>query len=599
MRSKLFMVLMASAVALVPSAAPADEYDFVGYQFARDAKRDYDRGFFIGAEAWYANPKNLHFEPVISSAGGGTIGGTMLDTDFNNELSPRGFLGYKANRRIGTFTLSYWDFNEDASRFESGGIYSATASHPGRGDVTRDTFHALADVDVEYAQFDWSHDMGWGRKFAGFWGVGLQAWEIEYETQALHFDAAVPDDGIFINQFSSTKGYGGIGFVGGRYHFNKYVSAAGQLSIGFSATEQDYLYTDQNTFTGAYFAAIERQDTELTTVQYGGEASIRVRVAAGFEVDLGYRYLLFDDAIAEDQFVDDNAKFITIEQTHELGFEGPYLNMRYITGVQKVDGDGDGVLDVYDDCDDTPSGAWVNEKGCPRDLDEDGVYDGIDRCPGTAFGTRVDEFGCGVDTDGDTVPDGLDMCPNTPTCARVDGKGCPLDADGDGVSDGCDACPGTAAGRDVDSRGCENKPTDGDSDGDTVPDSRDKCPNTERGAQVDSSGCAMVVSMMVHFDTDSAEINASDMPLLDRIAAAIEADGGSFEIAGHADHRASEEYNQGLSERRAESVRQYLIDRGCSADKLVAVGYSENRPIASNDTESGMAMNRRVEIIRR
>ena len=598
MISRLMTLAVASTLALAPMAQ-ADEYDFVGYQFSKDAKRDYDRGFFIGGDAWYATAGNLHFEPVISSAGGGTIGGVLLDVDMQNEFTPRGYLGYAANRRVGTFTLSYWDYNEGESRAETGGIFVATGTHPGRGDVTRDTFEADVDLDVEYAQFDWRHDFGWGRKFAGFWGVGVTAWEVESETNTLLFDAGFPGDAVLVSDFSSTKGYGGKGIIGGRYHFNKYVSMGAQLGVGFSFTEQDYLYTDQNVLPAAYFAAIERQDTELTTMQFDGQADVTIRVAGGFSIEAGYRYLLLTDAVAKDKFVDDTSRFITVEQQHDIGFEGPYLGLRYITGVQKVDSDGDGVLDVYDDCDDTPSGAWVNEKGCPRDLDEDGVYDGIDRCPGTAFGTRVDEFGCGVDTDGDTVPDGLDLCPNTPTCARVDGKGCPFDSDSDGVPDGCDACPGTAAGRSVDSKGCENRPTDGDADGDTVPDSRDRCPNTERGAQVDENGCSVVVSMMVHFATDSAEINPADMPLLDRIAAAIIADGGSFEVGGHADARASVEYNQGLSERRASSVRQYLIDHGVDPDKLTAVGYSELRPIASNDTDDGMAMNRRVEITRR
>ena len=241
----------------------------------------------------------------------------------------------------------------------------------------------------------------------------------------------------------------------------------------------------------------------------------------------------------------------------------------------------------------------MDEKGCPRDTDEDGVYDGVDRCPGTPFGTRVDEFGCGVDADGDTVPDGLDLCPNTPSCARVDSKGCPTDGDGDGVADGCDACPGTSPGHAVDAQGCDTRATDGDRDGDTVPDSGDRCPDTERGAQVDENGCSVVVSMMVNFASDSAEINPSDFSLLDRIAAAVARDGGNFEVAGHADAQNTVDYNQSLSERRAEAVRSYIARRGGDNSKLTAVGYSELRPIATNDTDDGMAMNRRVEIVRR
>ena len=599
MKLKTWILVAAVALSVAPVLC-ADEYDYVGYKYSDDRKRDFERGFFIGAETWYANAKNLHFEPAVwAPVPLGTAGGRLLDVDFDYEWSAGAFLGYKANRRIGTFTLTYWDFHEGADRSESGGPFYATGTHPSRGSVGRPAFAASADVDVEYAQLDWQHEFGWGRRFVGFWGVGLTGWEIEYATDSVHFDPLLPASAVAVSEFSSTKGFGGKGLIGGRYNFNKYFSMAASMGIGFSATEQDYLYSDSDVQTGATVAILQRQDTELTTIQYEGDASVRVRMGGGFAVDLGYRYLSFDDAIAKDRFVDAVGKYNTVEQSHEIAFEGPYLNVRYITGVAKVDSDGDGVMDVYDDCNDTPSGAWVNEQGCPRDLDEDGVYDGIDRCPGTAFGTRVDEFGCGVDTDGDKIPDGLDLCPNTPLCARVDGKGCPIDTDADGVADGCDACPATSTGHQVDSNGCDLAPVDGDQDGDGVADSRDKCPNTERGAQVDENGCAVVVAVSVHFATDRAEINGTDMALLDRVAQAMAADGGSFEVAGHTDGQSSVEYNQGLSERRAAAVRQYLVDHGCDASKLVAVGYSELKPVASNDDEAGRALNRRVEILRR
>lgn len=597
---KMLLTLLAACTVAMALPASADEYDFVGYDYSNDYKRDYDRGFFIGAEAWYVNVRNLHFEPAISSAGGGTIGGVLQDVDWQWDVTPRAFVGYQANRRVGTFTLSYWDFNESQSRAETAGIFTATGTHPSRGDVTRTSFAAFEDVDVESAEVQWKHDFGQGRRFTGYWTIAVTGWEIEYATDSMHFNV-VPGEAnsVRVQDFSSTKGFGGKGGIGGRYQFNDRLSMGAYMAIGFSTAQQDYLYTDQNLATGDYLATIQRQDTEVEVMSYEGDLNFHLRMAAGFELDWGYRYISFEDVVAKDRFVDTEGKFITVEQPHALSFEGPYINVRYVTGLNKIDADGDGVLDVYDDCRDTPAGASVDEKGCPRDTDEDGVYDGIDRCPGTPFGTRVDEFGCGVDADGDTVPDGLDLCPNTPTCARVDSKGCPTDADGDGVADGCDACPNTPAGRAVDAQGCEVRPSDGDADGDTVPDSRDRCPNTERGAQVDENGCAVVMAMMVHFATDSAVINTADYALLDRIAAAIIKDGGDFEVAGHADARNSEEYNQDLSERRAESVRDYLVGKGVAASQLTAAGYSENRPIATNDTEEGMALNRRVEIVRR
>ena len=65
---------------------------------------------------------------------------------------------------------------------------------------------------------------------------------------------------------------------------------------------------------------------------------------------------------------------------------------------------------------------------------------------------------------------------------------------------------------------------------------------------------------------------------------------------GDTDSIGTDAYNQGLSERRAESVRSHLVDRGVSASRLTAVGYGESQPIASNETEEGRALNRRVEL---
>ena len=69
------------------------------------------------------------------------------------------------------------------------------------------------------------------------------------------------------------------------------------------------------------------------------------------------------------------------------------------------------------------------------------------------------------------------------------------------------------------------------------------------------------------------------------------------EVAGHTDSVGSDEYNQGLSERRADSVREYLTSKGVKASRLSSRGYGESRPIESNDTDEGRAENRRVELI--
>jgi OmpA-OmpF porin, OOP family len=69
-------------------------------------------------------------------------------------------------------------------------------------------------------------------------------------------------------------------------------------------------------------------------------------------------------------------------------------------------------------------------------------------------------------------------------------------------------------------------------------------------------------------------------------------------IEGHTDNIGTNEYNQKLSEKRAKSVRQYLIDKfGINGSRLTAVGYGEEKPIASNDTAEGRQTNRRVEAV--
>lgn len=144
-------------------------------------------------------------------------------------------------------------------------------------------------------------------------------------------------------------------------------------------------------------------------------------------------------------------------------------------------------------------------------------------------------------------------------------------------------------------------PVNNDLDGDGVPNDRDKCPNTRPGAVVDLDGCEVeaVISLEgVNFDFDKATLRPDAIAILDQAVALLETQATVVvEVAGHTDSIGTEEYNQGLSERRAESVRAYLESKGISATRLTARGYGELQPIASNDTEEGRAQNRRSEMI--
>jgi len=227
------------------------------------------------------------------------------------------------------------------------------------------------------------------------------------------------------------------------------------------------------------------------------------------------------------------------------------------------------------------------------DSDGDGVPDDRDQCPNTPGGVTVDSRGCPLDTDGDGVPDYLDRCPGTPGGVSVDSKGCPLDTDGDGVPDYLDQCPGTPAGVSVDDTGCPP-----DSDGDGVVDHLDQCPDTPEGATVNSVGC-WAFEGTVLFGFDRSDIRSEAYPLLDEVVSILERNPGmEVEIQGHTDSIGDAAYNQGLSEKRAKAIMDYLASHGIASYRLSAKGYGETLPIASNETEEGRAQNRRVQLRR-
>jgi outer membrane protein OmpA-like peptidoglycan-associated protein len=99
------------------------------------------------------------------------------------------------------------------------------------------------------------------------------------------------------------------------------------------------------------------------------------------------------------------------------------------------------------------------------------------------------------------------------------------------------------------------------------------------------------------FAFNSSDLNAAFDPVLDKVAQTLNQYNQTMvEVAGHTDSTGSAEYNQKLSERRAQSVAAYLVGRGVNVKRLIVVGDGENHPIASNDTPQGQAANRRVEL---
>ncbi|HIP52961.1 MAG TPA: OmpA family protein [Chromatiales bacterium] len=266
----------------------------------------------------------------------------------------------------------------------------------------------------------------------------------------------------------------------------------------------------------------------------------------------------------------------------------------------EVDSDGDGVIDAKDACPGTPRGAKVGRDGCEVDTDSDGVPDSKDQCAATPAGAKVDERGCEVDSDGDGIVDSRDHCLDTPAGATVDDKGCEIDSDADGVADSMDQCPETPKGQEVGETGC---PLIADADRDGVADEMDLCPQTAAGSNVDMTGCDLSKPIPlpgVKFVFGSADLTEESIGVLDNVSQIlVRYPDLKLEVAGHTDSIGKAVYNKHLSQQRAETVRNYLIEKGVKADNLTAVGYGEEQPVASNRTRKGQRLNRRVELKRR
>ncbi|MCA1796932.1 MAG: OmpA family protein [Desulfuromonadaceae bacterium] len=388
--------------------------------------------------------------------------------------------------------------------------------------------------------------------------------------------------------------------------YNPEINYSLGLGYNYSANLSSY-------FAGSYSPDRRDQDTDLTTASIGalyhfmpeerlvpyvtaalgylgidGKDGLKDENEAQFNYGVGLKYFIGKDIA------------LNTEVRHMLDTGGEPNSLLYQAGLvfflgegAKRDSDNDGVLDENDACPGTPASAPVDSKGCALDSDNDGVFDYRDKCPDTPAGAPVDKKGCALDSDNDGVFDYKDKCPDTPKGVAVNSVGCGLDSDNDGVIDADDACPDTPAGAPVDSKGCSL-----DSDNDGVIDFKDRCPNTPAGAQVDENGCQLKIHLVVEFDTNSAAILERNH---DKLAKAVqfinEYPGQKIMIAGHTDSVGNAEYNQQLSQERADAVKAYLVkEAGLSDRKLVTKGFGEEKPLASNDTDAGRQQNRRVEL---
>lgn len=139
-----------------------------------------------------------------------------------------------------------------------------------------------------------------------------------------------------------------------------------------------------------------------------------------------------------------------------------------------------------------------------------------------------------------------------------------------------------------------------DTDGDGVVDSADKCPDTPAGSRVDGDGCPFdkVINLKgVTFEFNKTRLRPDAQTILAWATSVLKKyPDMKVEVAGHTDSVGSDDYNQKLSEGRAQAVMQYFVDNGVPADQLSAKGYGEAQPVADNNTAEGRELNRRVEL---
>ncbi len=221
------------------------------------------------------------------------------------------------------------------------------------------------------------------------------------------------------------------------------------------------------------------------------------------------------------------------------------------------DTDGDGVPDIDDLCPLVPGPA--SNHGCPivADKDGDGVPDDIDRCPDVP-GPK-ENFGCPWgDRDGDGVPDDKDLCPDVPGPA-------------DGVPDKDDLCP--------------DEPGPADNHG---------CPRKQKLIVVRKD--RIEIKQQVHFKPAKSVILPDSFELLRQVAQALKDAPHIFvRVEGHTDNVGKLQTNLRVSQARADSVKEFIVRQACDPKQLTSVGYGPTRPIASNATRAGKALNRRVE----
>ncbi len=396
----------------------------------------------------------------------------------------------------------------------------------------------------------------------------------------------------------------GTGFIPELY-LSRYISPSFDLmlnqNLGMFNSKNDYDLDFSGTFLNMRYKLnnnyILSEEASVRPYVFGGPGYLldnEIGVLT-FDAGLGFKFPLSESVslFVEGGYIDGIGKSKAEDEgTYPESFIKGVGGIEICFGKAK-DSDLDGVPDKKDECPDTPAGVTVDEKGCPVDRDGDGIADYKDDCPDEAGSELLN--GC-PDKDGDGIADKDDKCPDVAGLKKFDG--CP-DSDEDGVIDSKDECPDTPKGYKVDEKGCPL-----DRDGDGIVDEEDECPD-EPGT-IEDKGCPKKETFSkvdegiepLYFYTDKSSLSSNTIKKLGKLIKVLNDNSNYFvKIYGHADERASEEYNMTLSEKRAKSVQDYLVNHGIAAERIMEVkGFGESKPAEKGGSVDKLQKNRRVEL---
>ena len=418
-----------------------------------------------------------------------------------------------------------------------------------------------------------------------FSGKGRKYSEVYDTAKALATDTAFVKVNYFTNYMEFPLNFS--------YRVNiskkvKFMASAGPyVGLYFSGKHsvESRAYSNNKFTTEEIDIGVGDETGKVTTVDFG------LNARAGF--DLGKVFLTGYISQGLKNFY--NAPYNGTFKHQVIGFSvGVWLNNTALPAAKPKDKDHDGVTDNVDACPDLAGSASTN--GCP-DKDADGLADKDDKCPDLAGTAKW--LGCPVpDSDKDGMNDDEDKCPLVEGKIKYDG--CPVpDKDGDGVNDEQDSCvdrPGVA-----EYNGCPIPDTDGDG----VNDKEDKCVN-EAGTK-EKNGCPEIkqeivekvnfVAQNILFAMGSDRLSPqSNAPLMQVVEIMKNNPNFNLTIEGHTDNTGKESFNISLSQKRANSVKAFLVRQGIAAERLNAKGFGSSQPIDENNTEEARAKNRRVEL---